>query len=177
MRRRACGRLRSSRQRLGVRVSSRASARDLGVWGLHSSCSLRNLRRQTPRFARGDSFLHARDQLAHLCGLCAMEIAADDETRRDLGDELLDLELVHTNGLSALDEVDDVRRQREHRCELDGTAERDDLGAQSSLVEVLTRDAWILCRDLLERRRARRSDEHHPAAPERQLEKIATKYP
>src|SRR5436305_13508293 len=60
-----------------------------------------------------DGFLDPRDQLANPLRLRSIDVAADDQPRRDLRDQILQLELVHARRLAGLDQVDDVRRQIE----------------------------------------------------------------
>src|SRR4051812_10240245 len=42
--------------------------------------------------------LHPRDQLAHLLRFRAIEVLADDQAWRDLGDHILQLQLVYAHG-------------------------------------------------------------------------------
>src|SRR5262245_18321938 len=70
--------------------------------------------------------LDPRNELTDLLWSGAIDVLADDQPRADLGQHILHFELVHAHGLAGLDQVDDVRGQREHRRQLHRTAERDD---------------------------------------------------
>src|SRR4051812_2057957 len=95
-----------------------------------------------PRFSGCTlSLLDPRDHFADLRGFRSIGVLADDQARGDLGDEVLQFELVYAHGLAGLDEVDDVRRQLEHRRELDRAAERDHFRADAALLQPLPRDS------------------------------------
>src|SRR5438309_1297924 len=121
--------------------------------------------------------LDSSDQLPDALRLGAIDVLADDQSRRDFGHQVLDLELVDAHRLAGLDEIDYMGSESEDGRQLDGAAEGNDLPAKLALVEVGARHARVLRGDLGEavaaqRRRARRADDHHPAASERQLDRL-----
>src|SRR5712691_4479232 len=92
-------------------------------------------------------FLDPRNQRADPFSVRSIGVSADDQAWRDLGDQILDLELVDAYGLPGLDEIDDVRGQIENRRKLDRSRKRDDLRTKLPGLQILARDARILCGD------------------------------
>src|SRR5260370_3141320 len=116
-------------------------------------------------------FLDPRAHFADPLSICSVCMASDAQPRRDLGDQVLNFELVHADRLAGLDEVDHVRREVEHRRQLDRSGHRDDVRAKLPLFEILPCDARILRGDFRQRG-TRPRDQHHPAASERKLDRL-----
>src|SRR5258708_37554540 len=91
-------------------------------------------------------FLNSRDQLADTFRIGSVDVLSDDQARRDLRDDVLQLELVYAYGLASFDQVDDVRGQVEHGRQLDRAAERHELRPDPSAVEILAGHAPVLRR-------------------------------
>src|SRR5258708_36216292 len=92
--------------------------------------------------------LDSRDELADPFWLRAIDVLADDQAGRNLSDRVEKLQFVDAHGLPGLDEVDYMRSQIQDGRELDGAAQRYDLGADALSIEVLAGDTRGISRHL-----------------------------